>query len=395
MVIICDENDARSNDDQDSDDYTDTAHVDTPNVKRNETGTHLVYNTTKQTDERPFRNIHEILITIGNEDYMPLIFPNSVPVSENDDKLTRTQSHQQTNDERSINNNNDLHVSKNDDNPDMNDYLEILENDENLLTDDYDPIDGLQQGTVEGINNINDRTQNTKTTNDKIRPMPALPDLTHIQNKGLFGTSRHKQNEHKSRESRVLSDINMYEEIPYYHYVGTHEYAGEKKENGSTSYICNCSKKLRILTLAFVAIVCIIGASLVIPNTLYGKGKDVILGQPDEVCLACICQTEGCERNLGRCEQDSAGEWRCGPFNIGEAYWTDCGRLQGEFRTCTMTMECSQQCVLNYMAKYNMTCGHGEKTCEQYAKLHHHGSGGGCNKTDSSYWREVERCLYG
>ncbi|CAH1787008.1 unnamed protein product [Owenia fusiformis] len=124
-------------------------------------------------------------------------------------------------------------------------------------------------------------------------------------------------------------------------------------------------------------------------------GKDVILGQPDDICLACICQTEGCERNLGRCERDATGEWRCGPFNIGEAYWTDCGRLEGEFRTCAMTMDCSVQCVLAYMERYNTSCGSTPYTCEQYAKLHHHGPGDCKIGSDSDYWREVERCLYG
>jgi len=39
----------------------------------------------------------------------------------------------------------------------------------------------------------------------------------------------------------------------------------------------------------------------------------------------CGEQVEGCERELGRCGPD-AGSLSCGPYQIKQRYWIDCGR---------------------------------------------------------------------
>ena len=50
---------------------------------------------------------------------------------------------------------------------------------------------------------------------------------------------------------------------------------------------------------------------------LYGK-----------LSVADVMQVEGCAKEVGKCKMDE-GSVSCGPFQIKEPYWIDCGRLKG------------------------------------------------------------------
>jgi len=64
-------------------------------------------------------------------------------------------------------------------------------------------------------------------------------------------------------------------------------------------------------------------------------------------CLQCICQVEGCEKEVGRCVMDQ-GSLSCGPYQIKNPYWIDCGEPGGDWQTCTKQFACSETCVRAY-----------------------------------------------
>nr|UXE43310.1 destabilase [Hirudinaria manillensis] len=109
-------------------------------------------------------------------------------------------------------------------------------------------------------------------------------------------------------------------------------------------------------------------------------------------CLRCICQIEGCDSEIGRCIMDS-GSLSCGPYQIKEVYWIDCGRPGGDYQTCTKEKSCSERCIHAYMNKYANRCTGGRHpTCQDYAKIHNMGPNG-CQSSNNHYWDNVRRCL--
>ena len=109
-------------------------------------------------------------------------------------------------------------------------------------------------------------------------------------------------------------------------------------------------------------------------------------------CLRCICQAEGCDSEIGKCGMD-VGSLSCGPYQIKEPYWIDCGRLGGDYQRCAKDKSCSERCVHAYMERYARRCTGGRQpTCQDYAKIHN-GGPNGCHSSSNHYWDNVRRCL--
>jgi hypothetical protein len=83
----------------------------------------------------------------------------------------------------------------------------------------------------------------------------------------------------------------------------------------------------------------------------------------------------------------------CGPFQISENYYIDCGSPGTDYETCANDMACAETCVRNYMDRFALGCtGGATPTCEDYARIHSGGpSGCTCTCTDW-YWDEVMAC---
>ncbi|CAD5115039.1 DgyrCDS4060 [Dimorphilus gyrociliatus] len=108
-------------------------------------------------------------------------------------------------------------------------------------------------------------------------------------------------------------------------------------------------------------------------------------------CMKCICEVEGCESQIGKCRWDVNSD-SCGPYQIKEGYWTDCGRPGGGWRVCTKQMACSETCVKGYMNRYGKFCTRGrEPVCKDYAMIHN-GGPTGCRKNLINYWNKVQAC---
>jgi len=112
-------------------------------------------------------------------------------------------------------------------------------------------------------------------------------------------------------------------------------------------------------------------------------------------CLQCICQVEGCEKEVGRCVMDQ-GSLSCGPYQIKNPYWIDCGEPGGDWQTCTKQFACSETCVRAYTRRYGTYCsGNPNPTCEVYARIHN-GGPSGCKKSATiGYWNKVNACCNG
>nr|ABC68610.1 lysozyme [Eisenia andrei] len=114
--------------------------------------------------------------------------------------------------------------------------------------------------------------------------------------------------------------------------------------------------------------------------------------QISENCLNCICQIEGCESQIGKCRMD-VGSLSCGPFQIKEPYWIDCGRPGGDWKSCTTQMDCSRTCVRSYMKRYGTYCTGGRApTCQDYARIHNGGPKGCQHASTVGYWNKVKQC---
>jgi len=107
-------------------------------------------------------------------------------------------------------------------------------------------------------------------------------------------------------------------------------------------------------------------------------------------CMKCICEVEGCENNIGRCNWD-VGSLSCGPYQIKEPYYVDCGRPGGGWQPCTKYMNCSETCVRAYMARYAARC-QANPTCQTYAMVHNGGPTGCRNPRTVAYWGRVNAC---
>ncbi|XP_072020971.1 lysozyme-like [Amphiura filiformis] len=139
------------------------------------------------------------------------------------------------------------------------------------------------------------------------------------------------------------------------------------------------------------------------------KGTDVKLNKVDQMnktsngpvpsdCLHCICIVEsGCKMPNPLCTMD-VGSLSCGPYQIKEGYWTDArlkgGDLDGDWKKCTATFDCSERAVQGYMMRYAVSSriGHAP-TCEDFARIHNGGPNGYKNPNTLGYWEKVKACL--
>jgi hypothetical protein len=107
-------------------------------------------------------------------------------------------------------------------------------------------------------------------------------------------------------------------------------------------------------------------------------------------CLNCICQIEsGCNPNIG-CIMD-VGSLSCGPYQIKNPYWIDCGSIGGDWQTCANDMACASQCVRNYMARYGTYCA-ANPTCQDYSRIHNGGPLGCQSSATVGYWDKIRAC---
>ncbi|KAK2172107.1 hypothetical protein NP493_993g00043 [Ridgeia piscesae] len=112
-------------------------------------------------------------------------------------------------------------------------------------------------------------------------------------------------------------------------------------------------------------------------------------------CMNCICEIEGCSRNLGKCRDDKGSD-SCGPFQIKSPYYTDCYKPGSDWRSCTKQMGCSKICVVAYMRRYGNRCarmaGRSQATCQDFARVHN-GGPKGCFRTSTlDYWKKILSC---
>ncbi|XP_052230031.1 invertebrate-type lysozyme-like isoform X5 [Dreissena polymorpha] len=111
-------------------------------------------------------------------------------------------------------------------------------------------------------------------------------------------------------------------------------------------------------------------------------------GLVSQACLGCICKLESQCKPIG-CHMD-VGSLSCGYFQIKVGYWTDCGRPGTDWKSCADDIQCSSQCVQNYMRRYASyyRC---PATCEGYAREHNGGPNGCHNPRTIPYWNKLKR----
>jgi hypothetical protein len=110
----------------------------------------------------------------------------------------------------------------------------------------------------------------------------------------------------------------------------------------------------------------------------------------DNRCLDSICKQEGCESQIGKCRMDN-GSQSCGPFQIKESYWKDCGSPGGDWQTCTKEMDCSRQCVSQYMNRYGSSTDGHSPTCGDFGRIHNGGPSGGSKGSTQNYGESVQK----
>lgn len=112
-------------------------------------------------------------------------------------------------------------------------------------------------------------------------------------------------------------------------------------------------------------------------------------------CMKCICQVESnCNANIG-CRWDVNSD-SCGPYQIKEPYWIDCGRPGSDWRSCANNMACAEQCVKAYMSRYGTYCTGGRTpVCQDYARIHNGGPKGCQSSATVGYWDKVKSCCGG
>jgi hypothetical protein len=107
-------------------------------------------------------------------------------------------------------------------------------------------------------------------------------------------------------------------------------------------------------------------------------------------CMKCICEVEGCQGQVNKC-RDDMGTDSCGPYQIKNPYYQDCGSPGKDWRSCTKKMSCSEICVKVYMKKYGKGCP-APTTCEDYARIHNGGPNGCRSSSTLGYWKKVQKC---
>ncbi|KAJ8037315.1 Invertebrate-type lysozyme 3 [Holothuria leucospilota] len=115
-------------------------------------------------------------------------------------------------------------------------------------------------------------------------------------------------------------------------------------------------------------------------------------------CLHCICIVESnCKMPDPVCRMD-VGSLSCGPYQIKLPYWQDArlkgGDLDGDWKKCSASFDCSERAVQGYMARYATSgrIGH-TPTCEDFARIHNGGPNGYKNPATIGYWNKVKACL--
>ncbi|KAI3385204.1 hypothetical protein SNEBB_001946 [Seison nebaliae] len=108
-------------------------------------------------------------------------------------------------------------------------------------------------------------------------------------------------------------------------------------------------------------------------------------------CMKCICKIESGCRALP-CAFD-VNSLSCGYYQIKEAYWIDCGRPGGSWKSCSLSKSCADSCVKKYMARYGTFCTKGRTpTCSDYARIHNGGPYGCRSSATLGYANKVKHC---
>ncbi|KAH3711961.1 hypothetical protein DPMN_071637 [Dreissena polymorpha] len=111
-------------------------------------------------------------------------------------------------------------------------------------------------------------------------------------------------------------------------------------------------------------------------------------GRVSRDCLGCICKLEsGCSPTV--CNTNDMGLESCGYFQINPIYWIDCGKPGKDWKSCARDIQCSSQCVQNYMTR-NAREQRCSGTCEGYARKHNGGPGGCKNDSTFPYWNKLK-----
>nr|QBC73604.1 invertebrate-type lysozyme [Eisenia andrei] len=130
-------------------------------------------------------------------------------------------------------------------------------------------------------------------------------------------------------------------------------------------------------------------------NTAAASACEAGSGAFTDECLACICEIESnCDPNIG-CRWDVNSD-SCGPYQIKEDYYIDCGSPGSDWVSCANDMACAEQCVRAYMDRYGTYCtGGATPTCEDYARIHNGGPQGCTCTCTEDYWDKVSACCGG
>ena len=128
------------------------------------------------------------------------------------------------------------------------------------------------------------------------------------------------------------------------------------------------------------------------PPSEFNISSSVTALSIDERCLACICNREsGCNEAIG------CRDGFCGPFQISQRFYRDCGIDGGGFESCANSMACSQQCINNFLRKYSSDCarldGRVVPTCQDHVRVFH-GGPHGCRVDYTVVFWEIIRLCY-
>jgi len=121
--------------------------------------------------------------------------------------------------------------------------------------------------------------------------------------------------------------------------------------------------KISLPVVLFTAVLIVLCSGVVIKNN----------------CIDCICARNDCAGRLGKSCTDNA----CGPFYISEAYYNLSGKPGLNYKNCTQDMDCSKQCVFNFLTKYADACTYPRQPrCQDMSRMHWSGSTVGCRTMD-------------
>ncbi|KAF7267050.1 lysozyme 2-like [Rhynchophorus ferrugineus] len=115
-------------------------------------------------------------------------------------------------------------------------------------------------------------------------------------------------------------------------------------------------------------------------RVVFNQDENSILKLPnlDRQCMRCLCHvatecdlTKGCDKGY------------CGPYKISKLYWKDAKEVTlpdddkeraGAYEDCSISYQCAQKIVLNYIAKYGRDCnGDGVTDCDDYMMINFNG----------------------